>query len=73
MKQLICNGKIREGAVRTLTLDEYSVILDSDLEYACLDPVLGIDGSIDIAWADYLIRTGPSKDIPVVFRKPNDD
>ena len=39
MQQLIYKGKIRDGAVGTLTGDAYSVYYDTDLEYAYLDPM----------------------------------
>ena len=54
-------------------MDEYSVIFDSDLEYAYLDPMPVIEASMDSAWKDYLNRSGQTKDIAVVFRKPNND
>lgn len=39
MQQLIYKGKIRDGAVGTLTEDEYSVYYDPHLLYAYLDPM----------------------------------
>lgn len=59
MKHLIYNGKIREGAVGTLTPQEYFVYYDDQLEYAYLDPkpVINYEDS------SYRISVNDSNDI----------
>ena len=38
MKKIIYKGKIREGAVGTLSTEDFEVIYDDELKYAYLNP-----------------------------------